>query len=147
MDRSNRSRILLSLGATLICTWFCVSVIGAQEAAQDERSKSDRLDTVTVGGVAVQIDSETGRLRKPTSDEVRQLRATLQRMFASTKTTGGVVTRPDGTKTLVLDESYSVFSVAQIAGDGRLSTRCVMGAANAESVFDGSQTARSDEEE
>ena len=147
MDRSNRSRILLVLGATLICTWFCISVIGAQDTARDERSESDRLDTVTVGGVAVQIDSETGRLRKPTSDEVRQLRATLQRMFASTKTTGGVVTRTDGTKTLVLDESYSVFSVAHIAGDGRLSTRCVMGAANAEAVFDGSQAARSGEEE
>jgi hypothetical protein len=144
MVRSTRSRILLFLSATLICTWFCVSVIGAQERADDERSTGN--DVVTVGGVALHIDSKTGRLRKPTTDEVRQLRATLTRMFASTRTTDGVVTRPDGTKTLVLDESYSVFSVAQIADDGRLSTRCVMGAANAEAVFDGTKTSTGDEE-
>jgi len=147
MVRSSRSRIFLLLGATLFCTWFCVSVIGAQEAAGEERSTTDRSDTISVGGVAVEIDSETGRLRKPTSDEVIQLRATLQRMFASTRTTDGVVTRPDGTKTLVLDESYSVFSVAHIGGDGRLSTRCVMGAANAEAVFDESQSTSGGEEE
>jgi hypothetical protein len=145
MVRSTRSRIFLFLSATLICTWFCVSVIGAQESAEDERSTGN--DVVTVGGVALHIDSQTGRLQQPTPDEVRQLRATLTRMFASTRTTDGVVTRPDGTKTLVLDESYSVFSVAQIAGDGRLSTRCVMGAANAEAVFDGTKTSTGDEEE
>jgi hypothetical protein len=137
MVRSSRSRILLFLGATLICTWFCVSVIWAQQGT----------DTVTVGGVALQVDSQTGRLLKPTPDEVRQLRSTLAQIFASTRATAGVVTRPDGTKTLVLDESYSVFSVAHLAGDGRLSTRCVMGAANAESIFDGSQPPSGDEEE
>lgn len=147
MDRSSRSRILLFLGATLICTWFCVSVIGAQESADDRRSTRDGSETVTVGDVALQIDSQTGRLRTPTSAEVRQLRATLAQMFASTRTTGGVVTRPDGTKTLVLDESYSVFSVAHVAGDGRLSTRCVMGAANAEAVFDASKASTGDGEE
>lgn len=137
MVQSSRSRILLFLGATLICTWFCVSVIWAQEGA----------DTVTVGGVALKVDSKTGRLLKPTADEVRQLRSTLAQVFASTRTTDGIVIRPDGTKTLVLDESYSVFSVAHLTGDGRLSTRCVMGAANAESVFDGSQPPSGDEEE
>ena len=147
MVRSTRSRILMFLSATLICTWFCVSVIGAQEGAEDERSTGNDVGTVTVGGVVLHIDSQTGRLRKPTSDEVRQLRATLQQIFATTRTTDGVVTRPDGTKTLVLDESYSVFSVAHVSGDGRLSTRCVMGAANAEAVFDGSKASTGDEEE
>jgi len=145
MVRSTRSRILVLLSATLICTWFCVSVIGAQEGAEDERSTGN--DIVTVGGVALHIDSQTGRLSKPTTNEVRQLRATLAQMFASTRTTDGVVTRPDGTKTLVLDESYSVFSVAHVSGDGRLSTRCVMGAANAEAIFDGSKASTGDEEE
>jgi len=145
MVRSNRSPILLFLGATLICTLFCVTVISAQQSAEDGRSAGN--DVVTVGGVALHIDSKTGRLRPPTTDEVRQLRATLAQMFASTRATDGIVTRPDGTKTLVLDESYSVFSVAQIAGDGRLSTRCVMGAANAEAVFDGTKTSTGDEEE
>ena len=147
MFRTTRCRILVFLSATLICTWFCVSVIGAQERADDERSTGDNVGTVTVGGVALHIDSQTGRLRKPTTDEVRQLRATLAQMFASTRTTDGVVTRPDGTKTLVLDESHSVFSVAHVSGDGRLSTRCVMGAANAEAVFDGSKASTGDEEE
>ena len=137
MVRSSRSRILLFVGATLICTWFCVSVIWAQEGA----------DTVTVGGVALKVDSKTGRLLQPTTDEVRRLRSTLAQIFASTRTTDGVVIRPDGTKTLVLDESYSVFSIAHLTGDGRLSTRCVMGAANAESVFDGSQPPSGKEEE
>jgi hypothetical protein len=147
MDRSSRSRIFLLLGATIFCTWFCVSVIGAQEAAADDQPTADKLDTITVGGVAVEIDSETGRLREPTSDEVRQLRAMLQQMFASTRTTDGVVTRPDGAKTLVLDESHSVFSVAHLGGDGRLSTRCVMGAANAEAVFDETKSTPGGEEE
>jgi hypothetical protein len=135
------------LGATLICTGLCVSVIGAQESADNERRTDRDVGTVTVGGVALQIDSKTGRLQKPTSDEVRRLRATLQQLFASTRATDGVVTRPDGTKSLVLDESYSVFSVAHVAGDGRLSTRCVMGAAHAEAVFDGSKAPTGDEEE
>jgi hypothetical protein len=137
MVRSSRSRILLFLGATLICTWFCVSVILAQDDA----------GTVDVGGVALKIDSKTGRLLQPTTDEVRQLRSTLAQVFASTRMSDGIVTRPDGTKTLVLDESYAVFSVAHLAGDGRLSTRCVMGAAHAESVFDSSQPPSGDEEE
>jgi hypothetical protein len=145
MVRSTRIPILVMLGATLICTWFCVSVIGAQQSTEDGRSAGN--DVVTIGGVALHVDSKTGRLHPPTTDEVRQLRAALTQMFASTRTTDGIVTRPDGTKTLVLDESYSVFSVAQIAGDGRLSTRCVMGAANAEAVFDGAKTSTGDEEE
>ena len=145
MVRSTRCRILVFLGATLICTWFCASVIGAQERADVERATGD--DVVTVGGVALHIDSQTGRLRKPTTDEVRQLRATLAQIFASTRTTDGVVTRSDGTKTLVLDESHSVFSVAHVSGDGRLSTRCVMGATNAEAVFDGSKAPSGNEEE
>lgn len=147
MDRSNRSRILPLLGATLLCTWFCVSVIGAQEATGDGRSATERYETVSIGGVPVEIDSETGRLRKPTSKEVRQLRAALRQMFASTRTTDGVVTLPDGTQTLVLDESYSVFSMAHIDGDGRLSTHCVVGSANAESALDESNSSLGSEEE
>jgi len=136
MDRSNRTRILPALCATLVCTWFCVTVIGAQEA-----------DTVAVGETTLRVDPQTGRLLEPTSEEVRQLRATLQRLFAPARAAGGVVVRPDGTKTLILDESYSVFSVAQVAGDGRISTHCVMGAARAEAALDGRATQPGDEEE
>ena len=56
MVRSTRCRILVLLSATLICTWFCVSVIGAQEGDDDERSTGDNVGTVTVGGVTLHID-------------------------------------------------------------------------------------------
>jgi hypothetical protein len=106
-----------------------VTVIAAQD-----------FDTVALGGTTVRVDPQTGRLLEPTSEEVRQLRATLQRIFAPARAEGDAVVHTDGTKTLILDESYSVFSIAQVAGDGRISTHCVMGAAQAEAALEGRTT-------
>ncbi len=139
MNRSTWSLARIVLGALILLGWASALVVGAAEPAEDvsrQSLPSDIAKAASVAGVTVYIDERTGRMRTPTSEEARELRSAMQRMFASTEPLPKEITpQRDGTISLVLDQSYAVFSIAVIDDDGRLSTRCVSGIANAETVL------------
>lgn len=90
-------------------------------------------------GMTVVRDPQTGKLRAPTSAELRALRAAAVKLHANiepvqpaqpTKST----VRPDGTRAIHLGERGMVYSVMRRNADGTLAGRCVKGeqaAANA----------------
>lgn len=154
MNRSTWSLARIVLGALILLGWASALVVGAAEPAESESRQSphsqaaNATNAANVRGVTVYIDERTGRMRTPTSEEARELRSAMQRMFASTGPSPKTITpQRDGTISLVLDQSYAVFSIAVIDDDGRLSTRCVSGTANAETVLSQGATSHEREEE
>jgi hypothetical protein len=75
-------------------------------------------------------DPQTGKLRAPTADEVRALRASTlkpnaQPVLPAPKPTA--TTRPDGTRAINLGERAMVFAVMTRGADGKLAGHCVRG--------------------
>ncbi len=80
---------------------------------------------VTVAGVQVFVDPETGRLRPPTEEEAGRLAAGLQEIFAPRGFDSRPDHREDGTVSMVLDPSYLSLSLARADAEGGVVTRCV----------------------
>lgn len=80
------------------------------------------------GHVALEIDRE-GRLVRPTPDQAARLRQAFQQMFHVARSSSHeVVVTPGGLSSLVLDERYTILLIAQLDGEGRVSTACITGA-------------------
>jgi hypothetical protein len=77
-------------------------------------------------GMTVVRDPQSGKLRAPTSAELRALRRDImeEQMMAPPPKSS---VRPDGTRSIDLGERGMVYSVMQRNADGTLSTRCVKG--------------------
>lgn len=80
-------------------------------------------------GMTVVRDKLTGKLRAPTSAELRALRGQLvkpETTMAPVQPTKSTV-RPDGTRAIHLGERGMVYSVMRRSADGTLAGHCVKG--------------------
>jgi hypothetical protein len=118
---TNRATIPLLLLMLALPSW------SPADAAQKE--------TVRIGGSTVEVDPRTGRLVPPTAEQLVALRATLGALFEQASETGAATSLADGTRSVVPDERHATFFVAEVEGDGRLSTRCLAGADSIERFF------------
>ncbi|HXV77041.1 MAG TPA: hypothetical protein VD788_12060 [Candidatus Polarisedimenticolaceae bacterium] len=88
------------------------------------------------GKVVLEAD-RGGRPAAPDADRVIRLQRALEPIFGATRVSSTeAVVATAGTIRLVVDERHAVFSIARIDGEGRLTTECVTGAAEAASRMD-----------
>jgi len=81
-------------------------------------------------GMVVTRDPETGKLRPPTPDEMKALRAAAPpnaALTAARPAAPQVMTRPDGARGVHVGESNMVYEVVTRGADGKLSSQCVQG--------------------
>lgn len=124
-------RILCLAG--IVAAVSSLPVFADRSPRAEKRSERDG-DRIAIGDATVEIDRRTGRMRKPAADEAAKLRRAMQQMFQATREHSQAATvGPQGIDNLVLDERHAVFSIARIDGEGRVSTVCITGAAEAES--------------
>jgi hypothetical protein len=81
-------------------------------------------------GMVVVRDPQTGKMRAPTPEELRALRAKTPpsaAAVAGAKSTPQNLTRRDGAKGVRLGEKTLVYDVVTRDADGKLSSQCVQG--------------------
>jgi hypothetical protein len=89
------------------------------------------LTPMTIFGVQVFIDPETGLMRTPTPEEAAALAKEMQRQFggpaAQTKGQMAQVKRADGSVMMEVGPDLMNFSVAHVLPDGTVTFDCVKG--------------------
>jgi len=113
----------LVLGATLAVAGESESHASAK-AVQPAEAEGDA--PVSVAGMTVFIDKETGQLRQPTAEEAAVLSAAVQRLFGGqrARTTHKQVTHKSGAIGAKLGLEHLAFSVATLGADGELAYDC-----------------------
>lgn len=89
-------------------------------------------------GMVVVRDAQTGKMRPPTPDELRALRAKAPRPAAATAgtpQTQSLTNRRSGARGVRLGEKNLVYEVVTRGADGKLSGECVHGADAAEAAM------------
>jgi hypothetical protein len=89
-------------------------------------------------GMVVVRDPQTGKMRAPTPEELRQLRAKTPpsaAAMAGAPQENKVLTRRDGARGVRLGEKTLVYDVVTRGADGKLSEQCVQGADNAQEAM------------
>ncbi|MFK3738828.1 post-PEP-CTERM-1 domain-containing protein [Massilia sp. TN1-12] len=107
-------------GALALCLLAAFSQhahAGALDAKQD--GKQD--------GMVVVRDAQTGKLRAPTPDEAKALRARTPAAGLAPLREPSVTTRRDGARGVRLGEKTMVYEVVTRSADGSLSSQCVHG--------------------
>jgi hypothetical protein len=73
----------------------------------------------------ITVDQQTGKVRKPTADETRELVDQL-RVMTSRSTEGLTAkTLPDGTKQVTLEGRFGPVTIARPRADGSMEVKCV----------------------
>lgn len=107
---------LLTLSALAALCVFATLSIQARAAGQD--------------GMVVVRDAQTGKMRAPTPDDMKALRAAAPpnaAMVAGRPVQPNVTTRRDGARGVRVGESHLVYEVVIRDPDGKLSGQCVQG--------------------
>jgi hypothetical protein len=107
---------LLTLSAVLVLCACATLSTQARAAGQD--------------GMVVVRDAATGKMRAPTADEMKALRAATPpnaAMSASRPAAAPAMTRRDGARGVRVGESHMVYEVVTRGEDGKLSSQCVQG--------------------
>lgn len=107
---------LLTLSAVLVLCACATLSVQARAAGQD--------------GMVVVRDPITGKMRAPTPDEMRALRAATPPNAALSATRPAVapsLTRRDGARGVRVGESNMVYEVVTRDADGKLHSQCVRG--------------------
>jgi hypothetical protein len=118
--RIPRFRMLVPSAAVFIAAAAAVAM--PDPAPQATCPAIDPPAAATVAGIRVFVDPATGKIRKPTPGERRKL-AALVSLDRSARVYE-IVTRPDGTRTVQLDETFMTSVVATRNPDGTMSYRC-----------------------
>jgi hypothetical protein len=88
-------------------------------------------------GLVVVRDPQTGQLRAPTADELKELRArTPATAGLAAPRPPATVSRRDGSRGLRLGEQGMVYDVVTRGPDGKLTSECVHGEAGAAHALD-----------
>jgi hypothetical protein len=109
----------LALGAGLILTSAAAL---ANHAAQGNRGVDEEV-AVDVNGARVAVD-KNGKLRAPTPEEAAALLQAVSKYTNQSAEGLQVVTLPDGTKTVDLQDRFQSVSLARVQG-GQVVTTCV----------------------
>jgi hypothetical protein len=118
---------LLTLSAVLVLCACATLSVQARAAGQD--------------GMVVVRDAVTGKMRPPTPEEMRALRAATPpgapnaSMSTARPSAAATLTRHDGARGVRVGESHMVFEVVTRGPDGKLSSQCVQGQEAAEQAL------------
>lgn len=102
-----------TLALCLLAVFSQLAHAGIQDAKQD--------------GMVVVRDAQTGKLRAPTPDEAKALRARTPAAGLAPAREPAVTTRRDGARGVRLGEKTMVYEVVTRGADGSLSSQCVHG--------------------
>ncbi len=87
-------------------------------------------------GMVVVRDPQTGKLRAPTDDEMKALRAQSPSAALAAPRQPATVSRGDGSRGVRLGERNMVYEVVTRGADGKLTRECVEGSAGAAQALD-----------
>jgi len=99
-------------------------------------------------GMVVVRDAQTGKMRAPTPDELKALRAPAPAaaLSAGKSRPQPLAARRDGTRGVRLGDKTMVYDVVTRGPDGKLSSECVHGDAAAEAALNGANAANAHKE-
>jgi len=123
---SKQKMMTLSMLAAL-----CVLASLSMHAKAQERKESKE-------GMVVVRDPQTGKMRAPTPEELRQLRAKAPpsaAAMAGAPQEGKQLSRPGGARGVRLGEKTLVYDVVTRGAGGKLSEQCVQGEAAAQDAM------------
>jgi len=123
---SKQKMMTLSMLAAL-----CVLASLSMHAKAQERKERQE-------GMVVVRDPQTGKMRAPTPEELRQLRAKAPPSAAAmvgAPQEGKQLSRRDGARGVRLGEKTLVYDVVTRGADGKLSEQCVQGEAAAQDAM------------
>jgi hypothetical protein len=87
-------------------------------------------------GMVVVRDPQTGKMRAPTADELKALRAQTPSAALAAPRQPAAVSRGDGSRGVRLGEKNMVYEVVTRGADGKLTRECVEGDASAAHALD-----------
>jgi len=115
--------------AAMAATGLGVAVAASQDSSAETVSEADSTKDevqpipVTLGGLQVSVDPETGELQPLSKAEARALADQMRRMFPP-KTIDEATVRPDGSLAAVVVPNVLRLSVARVRSDGKVSLDC-----------------------
>ncbi|TQK10809.1 hypothetical protein [Herbaspirillum sp. SJZ107] len=129
----SKQRILNASALATLCALAAFSLQAkAEQQAQPASAHSQE-------GMVVVRDAQTGKMRAPTPDELKALRARNPAPAALAAGTPpphqALAPRRDGTRGVRLGDRTMVYDVVTRGADGKLSSECVHGAAAAEAAL------------
>jgi hypothetical protein len=120
-----RTRLGTLLGAAGLLTALG---LGVAIAVDDETQESGevREAAVTLGGIQVAVDPQTGELRPLTNAEAQQLAKEMRRRFPPRSVSAPTVAA-DGTLSSVVMPNVLRLSVARVGAEGKVAVECADG--------------------
>jgi hypothetical protein len=109
------------LTASAMAALCALAAFSPQAKAQDQAGRE---------GMVVVRDAQTGKMRAPTADELKALRAntpSAAAMNAGQPQAQALAPRPDGARGVRLGEKTMVYEVVTRGADGKLSSECLHG--------------------
>lgn len=133
----NKSRIydlgravLVASAALILLLVFSASAVAQHAAKGDAPGDDSRVGAL---GQQVAVDAKTGKLRKPTQDEIQQL---ISGMKFNDSAEGLTAVRVgNGSVVVDLEGRFENVAIAKINPDGTLSKACVVSAKDAEAFL------------
>src|SRR5438067_9436811 len=116
---------MMTLGVLAAMCVLASVTMHAKAAAQEGQQAADRQE-----GMVVVRDAQSGKMRAPTPDELRALRAKAPPAAAALTATPQqprVTTRRDGSRSVLLGSKSMVYEVVTRDANGKLSSQCVQG--------------------
>jgi hypothetical protein len=113
---------LLTIGTLTALLLLAVFSLHARAAGQE--------------GMVVVRDPQTGKLRAPTADELKALRAQTPSAALAAPRQPATVSRGDGSRGVRLGEGNMVYEVVTRGADGKLTRECVEGSTGATQALD-----------
>lgn len=110
-------------------------------AAKKPATAAPKSTKPAASGMVVVKDPETGQLRAPTAEEAAALNPPAVQANSLRRASPQAVTAPDGSISMVLDDSAQVFAVARKNPDGTVSLGEVTGADKAKAAVMAPKTA------
>lgn len=113
---------------------LCLMAVFSLHAKAAEPARQDGGDSQSgqsgQSGMVVVRDAQTGKMRAPTPDELKALRAKTPASagLAATPRASALGTRSDGARGARLGEKTRVYEVVTRGADGKLTSQCVEGA-------------------
>ena len=129
---SRQKMMTLSMLAAL-CVLASLAMHAKAAGQQEKQDQRDRQE-----GMVVVRDPQTGKMRAPTPEELRALRAKAPPSAAALSGTpqqNKALTRRDGARGVRLGEKNLVYEVVTRGPDGKLGSQCVQGDAAAEDAL------------
>lgn len=118
-------------------------------ATTEQPTVADRGLPVSIAGMQIYLDPETGRMRPPTVEEKAQLAAALRTTFGSKSGVGHsepIQHKNGAYQSVVLDTSYLNFSIAHVDESGQVHADCVSSPEAAMAMIESAEAATANDQ-